>query len=62
MWSDAAKDALSNVKSAKDDFLVRAEEISDTARELDLKTFDEVVTFVAENTFIDGQSLSVLFP
>ena len=62
MWVDAMEGLINEVATPWNDFVARAEEIANTARALDVSTTEEVVRFVTENTYIEGQSLSELYP
>ena len=45
-----------------ENFMTRAENLSDEGREIGLKTDEEIVRFVANNTFVDGESLNEIYP
>ena len=62
MWEDLGTNAMKDLKSVVENFFTRAEEISNTAKELDQKTAEEVITYIADTAFIDGKSLSDMFP
>ena len=42
--------------------MTNAEDLIIEGNKMDAQTKEEVISFVAENTFIDGQSLSEVFP
>lgn len=43
-------------------FIDRAEQISDEDVEIGMQTDQEYIRFIAENTFVDGKSLSEVYP
>ena len=45
-----------------ENFMARAENLSDEGREIGLQTDEEIVRFVANNTFVDGESLNEIYP
>ena len=61
-WAEAwfaYQDAIAQPWS---EFLDKADDYVEEGQELDMETFDEMITFVAENTFINGMSLADTFP
>ena len=59
-------EAWNNYESAVhqpwDDFLTKVEELTVRGIEMDAKTDQEVVTWVTQNTFVDGESLYEKYP
>ena len=61
-WVEAWRSYEQAVAQPWDDFVTRAEELTVSGAKMDMQTKEEVISFIAENTFVDGVSLSETFP
>ena len=59
---EAYKSYESAVQQPYNDFLTKVEEITVRGIEMDAKTDQEIVTWVASNTFVDGEALIDKYP
>ena len=61
-WAEAWQTYMDAVAQPWNDFLTQAEKLSDEYVESGIQTDQEIMRFIAENTFVDGKSLSEVFP
>ena len=61
-WVDAWQAYQDAITAPWNAFLDRAEQISDEDIKIGMQTDQEYITFIAENTFVDGKSLKEVFP
>lgn len=65
-WNSDFKDAWRSYTDAVaqpwDNFVTRAEDLMIEGKNMDAQTSEEVIRFVSDNTFMDGRSLSDIFP
>ena len=61
-WADAWTSYVDAIQTPWNDFVTQAESLDREGAEMDIATMEEMITFIANNTFIDGASLSETFP
>jgi hypothetical protein len=61
-WMDAWGTYQQAIAQPWNDFLTTSEELEREGSQLDVQTTEEVVNFVADNTYVDGQTLNEAFP
>lgn len=61
-WVEAWFNYQDSIAQPWSDFLEQSEELMEEGQEMDIETTEEMITFVAENTFINGVSLADTFP
>ena len=61
-WADAWIAYQDAITKPWNDFVTRAEELSVEDAKLDAQTKEETIRFVADNTFVDGVSLTEKYP
>lgn len=61
-WADAWIAYQDAVTKPWNDFVTRAEQLSVEGAELDMQTDEEIIRWLADNTFVDGVSLTDKFP
>ena len=61
-WADAWIAYQDAITQPWNDFVYRAEEFAVEGAELDMQTDEEIIRFIADNTFVDGVSLTDKYP
>ena len=61
-WADAWIAYEDAITRPWNDFVTRAEELSIEDAKLDAQTDEEIIRFIADNTFVDGVSLTDKYP
>ena len=61
-WMDAWESYESAISAPWNDFVSSAESLAKEGKSLDMQTSEDVINFVAKNTYVDGQSLNDKFP
>lgn len=61
-WVDAWKSYEAAITKPWNDFVTEAERIQRRQDQLDIQTTEDVVNFIANNTFVDGKSLQDTYP
>ena len=61
-WVDAWKSYEAAITQPWNDFVTEAERIQRERDQLDIQTTEDVVNFIANNTFVDGKSLQDTYP
>jgi len=61
-WGEAWSSYVDAIANPWNEFLDQAKSLDGEQDQLDIQTMDEMFTFIADNTFIDGSSLSEKFP
>ena len=61
-WENAWSSYMSAVEQPWNDFLDSAEALIIKDHAMDTKTDEEVISYIIDNTWVDGQSLREMFP
>ena len=61
-WVDAWKSYEAAITEPWNNFVTEAERIQRSRDQLDIQTTEDVVNFIANNTFVDGKSLQDTYP
>ena len=61
-WVDAIEAYVDAIEEPWHAFLDQAEQLSDENFKMGMQNSEEVISYIADNTFVDGKSLNEIFP